>query len=71
MNVILEIKWGNLKLKTLSLTWNAASGDPSVKATHGAAQTPTTCAVKNGRVKIQFPLGLTITTGEKLSIEIA
>lgn len=70
LNASLEIKSGRLKLKTMSLTLDPASKNPTVKAHLNTDSVPAACATVDGRIKIRFSSEITIATDQKLSIEI-
>jgi hypothetical protein len=70
MNASLQIKFGHLKLKTVSLEWTKATERMSVKARLGSVPLPATFSVAEDRIKIQFSSTITIPTGTKLSLEI-
>jgi uncharacterized protein (DUF608 family) len=67
----LELKAGQLRLQTMNLTPNPLPPSPSVKATLGSGPVAATCKVVDGKVAIQFPSGVTIPTGQKLSLVIS
>jgi uncharacterized protein (DUF608 family) len=70
MKASLELKSGQLRLKTMNLTMDSAPKSPSIKATLGTTTVSATCSLADGRIKIQFPAGVTIPTGQTLSLEI-
>jgi uncharacterized protein (DUF608 family) len=72
MAASLELKSGRLKLQTMNLTMDiAAKKSLSVKAMLGNNSIAAAGSIVDGRVQIKFTGGITIPTGEKLSLEIA
>jgi non-lysosomal glucosylceramidase len=71
MNASLEIKFGELKLKTINLAWPGVSGGASFKATLDGKHIQATCTVHDGLISIQFTSSLTIATGKTLRLAIA
>jgi non-lysosomal glucosylceramidase len=72
MSASLELKSGQLRIQTLTLALDSASGpNIQVTATLGNDTVAASGTLADGRVEIKFPNGVTIPTGGKLKVEIA
>ena len=66
----LEIKWGKLELKTLTLTPGNLVGGERTTATLGGQSVPLTSRNENGRLAVEFHDRLTLSPGAKLEVVI-
>jgi hypothetical protein len=70
MQASVELKWGQLTLRSMCLTMDGAGKTPSVRATLAGTDIHTTCPLENGRVNLAFTGGITILKGQRLLLEI-
>jgi hypothetical protein len=70
MHASLELKRGQLKLRSLRLTMGGLHRTPSIQATLAGTDVPTICTLDNDRVNLAFTGGITIRKGKTLAIEI-
>jgi len=70
MTASVEIKYGRLKLQTLSLVADGVTTSTHVKASIAGADIPVATIIDNNRVILKFPNQIIISTGQKLSIDI-
>jgi len=71
MSASLEVKYGKLRLRAVTLAPTGLPATVAVKATLGDSPIPVTSAVAGDRVKIQFSSDITIPAGQALRIELA
>ena len=66
----LEVKWGRVELKTLTLTPEKTVATAKATATLGGESVPLTSHLENGRVVAEFHQRLTLSPGKKLEVAI-
>ena len=67
----LEVRWGSLKLKTISLEVEKGHKPNGASAQVGCEKVPVNLALDNQRVTLTMDATLTIAKGEKLELEIS
>ena len=71
MDASLEIKSGQLRVRSVKLRMDAAPATASVKANVNNTSTAATCVMSGGNVQIQFPADVIISEGQKLTLGIS
>jgi non-lysosomal glucosylceramidase len=71
MSAALDLKYGQLRLKQVSLAMDNAPASPAATATLNGASVPVTCTLANGELHLQFATEVIIPAGQKLTLEIS
>ncbi|MBI4325049.1 MAG: hypothetical protein HY674_07265 [Chloroflexi bacterium] len=67
----IQVRWGRLRLRTVSLTVPADFRPTRVTVTLAGRAVPATLAVKDGKAEIQFNEETVVKEGEKMEVELA
>ncbi len=70
MTVSLDLKFGQIKIKTLGLVLPAGAKPRQIKATLGGQSVPATLQIQTGRVQVVFERPLTVTEGQMLVVNL-
>jgi non-lysosomal glucosylceramidase len=70
MTVSLDLKFGQIKIKTLGLVLPAGAKPRQIKATLGGQSVPATLQIQTGRVQVVFERPLTVTDGQMLVVNL-
>ncbi len=70
MAATLELKSGQLRLRSVRLAMDPAPAAPSATASLAGSSVPVTCLAADGRLQLQFANEIVIPQGQKLLLEI-
>ena len=70
LEATLEVKWGTVRLRTISLTPAAASAPATLTARVGGRLVPATLVSAGGRAEIRFSEPLVLQRGDKLELGV-
>ncbi|HEY1766462.1 MAG TPA: hypothetical protein VGG26_02345, partial [Terracidiphilus sp.] len=70
LQATVDLKYGQLKLKTLALMLDGAPATPRVQAKLGANAVAATATNIDGKITLDFGAGITLKAGDKLTVSL-